>query len=59
MSAHVLTVVPVVMLAVLLAADGDVRVAVAGRTGGACVVSGLLLNAVGWSWMRRIIGGFR
>ena len=59
MSAHVLTVVPLLMLGVLTAADGDVRAAVASRAGALCVLLGLTLNVAGWSWMRRIIGGVR
>ncbi len=54
MSAHVLTVVPLLMLALLTIADADVRDAVIRPAGATCVVVGLLLNLLGWSWMRRI-----
>ena len=59
MSAHVLTVVPLIMLALLIATDADVRAAVVGRAGALCVLAGVALNALGWWWMRRIIGGVR
>jgi Flp pilus assembly protein TadB len=55
MSAHVLTVVPLLMLLVLTAADSDVRAAVVGGAGSLCVALGLLLNACGWWWMRRLV----
>lgn len=56
MSARVLTIVPLAMLAVLLATDGDVRGAVTSTTGLVVVTVGLALNAVGAWWMRRIAG---
>jgi Flp pilus assembly protein TadB len=56
LSAHVMTAVPLLMLAVLVVTDGDVRSAAASTTGAILVVTGLVLNAVGWWWMRRIIG---
>lgn len=56
LSAHVMTAVPVVMLALLVVSDGDVRTTLATPVGGACVVVGLTLNVVGWLWMRRIVG---
>lgn len=56
MSAHVMTVVPLAVLALLLLTDGDVRHVVAGPTGATVVVIGLALNGIGGSWMRRIVG---
>lgn len=56
LSAHVMTAVPVVMLALLVVSDGDVRATLATPAGAACVVTGLTLNAIGWLWMRRIVG---
>jgi Flp pilus assembly protein TadB len=55
LSAHVLTVVPLVMLTLLAIVDADVRAAIAGGPGAASVGIGLLLNASGWCWMRRIV----
>lgn len=56
LSAHVMTAVPLLMLAVLVTTDDDVRSVAASTTGAILVVTGLVLNAVGWWWMRRIIG---
>lgn len=56
LSARVLTVVPVGILAVLVAADPAVRAAVATPGGLALVLAGALTNGAGWWWMRRIIG---
>jgi tight adherence protein B len=56
LSAHVMTAVPIVMLALLVASDGDVRAILATPIGAACVALGLSLNATGWLWMRRIVG---
>jgi tight adherence protein B len=56
MSAHVLTIVPAVALALLLVGDPRVRTAVLDPVGLACVVMGGALNGVGWWWMRRIVG---
>lgn len=56
LSAHVMTAVPIVMLALLVGSDGEVRTTLATPVGAACVVLGLLLNAAGWLWMRRIVG---
>lgn len=54
MSARVLTIVPIALLAVLLATDRDVRHAVSSATGMVVVAVGLALNAAGAWWMRRI-----
>ena len=56
LSAHVMTAVPIGMLALLVVSDGDVRTTLATPVGGTCVVAGLVLNAIGWLWMRRIVG---
>jgi tight adherence protein B len=59
LSAHVLTVVPLAMLLLLLLIDADVRAALQTSIGALCVVIGFVLNAVGWKWMRHIIGTSR
>jgi tight adherence protein B len=56
LSSHVMTAVPLLMLAVLVATDDDVRSVVTSPIGTVCVVAGLTLNAAGWWWMRRIVG---
>jgi tight adherence protein B len=56
LSAHVMTAVPLLMLLSLLVTDADVRDVVASPLGLALLVSGLLLNATGWLWMRRVVG---
>lgn len=56
LSAHVMTAVPLLTLAVLTATDGDVRSVVTSTIGALCVGAGLVVNAIGWWWMRRIIG---
>lgn len=57
LSAHVLTVVPLAVLALLASTDADVR-AVSTAGPGLLVISlGLALNLTGWRWMKRIIGG--
>lgn len=56
LSSHVMTAVPLLMLAALVATDGDVRSVVTSPIGTVCVVAGLALNAAGWWWMRRIVG---
>jgi tight adherence protein B len=56
LSSHVMTAVPLLMLAALVATDDDVRSVVASPIGTFCVVAGLALNATGWWWMRRIVG---
>jgi len=57
LSAHVLTAVPLLVLALLLATDPDVRLIVLRPTGGMLVGAGLLLNLCGWAWMRHIVAG--
>jgi Flp pilus assembly protein TadB len=56
MSAHVLTLVPLVMLGLLSVADADVRAAVVSGAGIVCVGLGVVLNGCGWLWMRHTIG---
>lgn len=56
MSARVLTVVPLALLAVLFATDPGVRGAVTSSRGLMVVGVGLALNGVGAWWMRRIAG---
>lgn len=55
LSALVMTLLPVAMLAVLLATSHAVRGAVITPVGLACTIGGALLNVAGWWWMRRII----
>lgn len=55
LSAHVLTAVPLVVLALLVATDREVRLIVSRPTGWWLVGGGLLLNLCGWSWMRRVV----
>lgn len=54
-SAKVLTLLPLGVLALLVASDGGVRQALGRPIVQTCLVVGLLLNATGWWWMRRII----
>lgn len=56
MSAHVLTLVPLGFLGLMLTVDDGVRDAVTAPTGAAIVGAGLLLNGLGWLWMRAVIG---
>ena len=56
LSAMVLTLLPVVALALLLATSASSRAAVLGPSGVFCLVAGAALNATGWWWMRRLIG---
>jgi Flp pilus assembly protein TadB len=55
LSAHVLTAVPLLVLALLVSTDPDVRLIVIRPTGGLLVGAGLLLNLCGWTWMRHIV----
>ena len=55
LSAHVMTAVPLSMLGLLLATDGDVRHVMTTAVGATCLVAGLTLNAAGWMWMRHIV----
>jgi tight adherence protein B len=57
LSTHVMTAVPLLMLGVLVTTDDDVRSAATSPVGAGCIVAGLVLNAIGWWWMRRIVGG--
>lgn len=59
MSAHVLTVVPLAMLSLLALTDASVRTAIATPAGVACLAGGLVLNTLGWLWMRAVIGQVR
>jgi tight adherence protein B len=59
MSARVMTLVPIGMLALLATTDPNVREAVGTPAGLAAVTSGALLNLAGWWWMQRIIGRAR
>ncbi len=56
MSAHVLTLVPLGFLALMLTVDADVRQATTTPTGATIIAVGLALNAIGWLWMRWVIG---
>jgi Flp pilus assembly protein TadB len=56
LSAHVMTAVPLLTLAMLTATDDEVREVVTSTTGALCLAAGFVVNAVGWWWMRRIIG---
>ncbi len=56
LSTHVMTAVPLLMLAILLSTDDDVRSTATSPIGATCVAAGLALNVVGWWWMRRIVG---
>lgn len=57
MSALVMTLLPVALLAVLVLSSEPVRRAVATPFGAAIVGLGGAVNAVGWWWMRRLITG--
>jgi tight adherence protein B len=56
LSAAVLTVLPVGVLALLAAGEPSIRASLMTPPGMICVVAGGLLNASGWCWMRRVIG---
>ncbi len=55
LSTHVMTAVPLVMLAALVVTDADVRSVASSPTGAGCLGVGLMLNLSGWWWMRRIV----
>jgi tight adherence protein B len=55
LSAHVMTAVPLLVLALLAATDDDVRSVAVSAVGATCIICGLVLNAIGWWWMRRIV----
>ena len=57
MSAIVMTVLPVCMLGLLLVTSGSVRTFAASPLGLAVIATGSASNALGWLWMRRLIGG--
>jgi tight adherence protein B len=56
LSTHVLTALPILMLAVLAATDADVRSVIVSPIGAGCIGAGLALNLTGWWWMGRIVG---
>jgi tight adherence protein B len=56
LSSHVMTAVPLLLLAFLAATDHDVRAVVTSPVGAICVAAGLALNVAGWWWMRAIVG---
>ncbi len=55
LSAHVLTVVPIAVLALMALTDPDVRHLLVTAHGCAIVLVGLALNLAGWFWMRRVV----
>jgi hypothetical protein len=56
LSARVMAFLPVGVLGVLVAADGDIVGVVTSPVGATLVGVGLLLDLVGFVWMRRIVG---
>ena len=56
LSTHVMTAVPLLMLGVLVGTDDDVRAVATSPLGAICIAMGLGLNALGWLWMRHIVG---
>jgi tight adherence protein B len=56
LSARVLTVLPLGVLAILVAAEPSIRAVLATPAGACCVVAGGTLDLCGWWWMRRLIG---
>lgn len=57
LSAIVMTILPVCMLAVLLVTSASVRTVVGTPPGLAVIAVGVGLNALGWRWMSRLIEG--
>jgi len=57
LSAVVMTVLPLAMLALLVLTSGAVRRSVVTPVGAACLLVGMTLNLLGWHWMRRVIDG--
>lgn len=57
LSALVMTILPVAMLALLLATSTSTRAAATSPIGASAIVAGGVLNLGGWRWMRRIIAG--
>lgn len=57
LSAVVMTILPVAMLALLLATSPATRAAALTPTGSVVTAIGVALNVAGWRWMRRIISG--
>ncbi len=55
LSTHVMTAVPLLMLALLFITDHNVRHAAISPVGAGAIGAGLVLNATGWWWMRRIV----
>jgi tight adherence protein B len=56
LSARVLTLIPIALLALLATTDGTVRAAIVTPAGATVVILGAALNCLGLMWMRRIIG---
>ncbi len=56
LSAVVMTVLPVAMLALLLLTSAPTRTAAGSSTGLTAILFGGALNIAGWRWMRRIVG---
>ena len=56
LSTHVMTAVPLLMLGALVSTDDDVRAVTTSPIGAICIAIGLGLNALGWLWMRHIVG---
>lgn len=55
LSAVVMTVLPLAMLALLLVTSASTRAAAVSAPGVLAIVTGGLLNVAGWRWMRRIV----
>jgi Flp pilus assembly protein TadB len=59
MSAIVMTILPICMLALLLVTSGPVRRFITSPAGLVIVAAGAVLNMLGWRWMGRLIAGGR